>query len=373
MAQGNLEDSLATLLFLDAPPDSLAFSVDGVEGKAGSRFTGFAGFPVGCHFLSFHDVKSMATPFPSMLFWVEEGNDSINIGDNSNINDSISSNTNINACSNAIGKRLLIFKWNAKEETFARNRIPDTLDEKAIGERLASYSQGLMPFGPFMQQEPGSLQTWKALTSFVTKSILQRLDSIFIPINNGTAPDTAVDGTFDSLIGRLTKIPSVKAFAKERLLGPAEISRLAMDQSAIVEGLGGDPEELLGELQVAFVIFRWAGDWEAFDHWLAIVRLLCNSEQAIPRIPDLFKQFLVAIQTQLLVISSERDAELFGTLITDPLLPKLLSRFTNNCKAVPDLAEAVEQFSEAMNVFGWTFSACDTDNEDEDEAPTIVE
>lgn len=64
-----------------------------------------------------------------------------------------------------------------------------------------------------------------------------------------------------------------------------EITRINFDKSFILYNLLSqdfpNPEDLLGELQFAFIAFVFGDSLESFEQWKRILILICNCEDAL--------------------------------------------------------------------------------------------
>jgi len=90
-----------------------------------------------------------------------------------------------------------------------------------------------------------------------------------------------------------TKIPRVIVSKGASL---TDITRLHMDKSAILDHLitqdfKQDPQEILGEMQFAFIAFFIGQSLESFEQWKALVILFSSCTTAIETHPQLFEQY----------------------------------------------------------------------------------
>jgi A1 cistron-splicing factor AAR2 len=104
---------------------------------------------------------------------------------------------------------------------------------------------------------------------------------------------------------------------KKKGASPEETTRLHMDRSPQLDSLisrefGGQELSVLGELQIAYVAFLLGQNFDAFDQWKALLRLLCGCEQAVLNRPDLYAELLRTFFAQL----SQAPSDLFSSDLT---------------------------------------------------------
>lgn len=86
------------------------------------------------------------------------------------------------------------------------------------------------------------------------------------------------------------------------LLSPSALGSNAMDFSEIVRSTFRElekPEDLLGELQFAFVCFLMGHLYEGFEHWKRLVHLLCSCSKALVDFEDFYMKFMMTLHFQL--------------------------------------------------------------------------
>jgi A1 cistron-splicing factor AAR2 len=123
---------------------------------------------------------------------------------------------------------------------------------------------------------------------------------------------------------QFTKVNNIKSNSSN----PSEITKHSIDLSNKLESFIGEQQRtkccsdannkeaendnVLGELQFAFVCFLIGNSYDAFEQWKLMVNLLCNSETAIRSRPGLFLNFLNALYFQL----NEMPADFFTDITT---------------------------------------------------------
>ncbi|XP_034761256.1 protein AAR2 homolog [Acipenser ruthenus] len=155
---------------------------------------------------------------------------------------------------------------------------------------------------------------------------------------------------------------------------PAQITRCSMDlsyalQCVIDRYYKQDPQQILGELQFAFVSFLIGNVYESFEHWQKLVNLLCRSEEAMQRHLSLYLNLISVLYHQL----GEIPPDFFVDIVSkDNFLTSTLQEFFSFA-AGPDvdatLRKRAEKFkSHLTKKFRWDFEP-----DPEECAPVVVE
>jgi len=175
-----------------------------------------------------------------------------------------------------------------------------------------------------------------------------------------------------------TTIPDIRKLARG-INSASDITSIAMDKSCILHRLiqkeySGDEYLILGEMQFAFLCFLLGQSYEGFIQWKAIVHLLCTSESALNSLPALYSNFITALYYQLkqapddffLDPLSENNflsydlRYLFESLLDTTLNEQLLNKGNKFRKLVEKR-------------FGFSFTAIDQLDSNNEDAPIIVE
>eukprot|EP01034_Spumella_vulgaris_P021741 gene21741-27795_t len=85
---------------------------------------------------------------------------------------------------------------------------------------------------------------------------------------------------------------------------PAKLTSMMMDKSQLLEHLiasvyGGKYENLLGELQLSFMLFMLLYSYPALQHWKSLVNAICSSEAFLTRHVDVTAAFMKVFYSQL--------------------------------------------------------------------------
>ena len=128
------------------------------------------------------------------------------------------------------------------------------------------------------------------------------------PTPTPTPNPTPTRGVFDVVpyFPGLARQPTFRDVASRAPRGasPSEVSLLGSDPSRrlrrAIEMCGGDWRELVGESQVAFVLFLMLGSMSAFEHWKAVTHMVCEATlDACGSNLDFYGDFAVALLRQL--------------------------------------------------------------------------
>merc|ERR1740121_2345603 len=98
---------------------------------------------------------------------------------------------------------------------------------------------------------------------------------------------------------------------------PAETTSHHLDRTAQLEQMitreyAGCEMNILGELQLAYIAFILGQNYDGFEQWRELLRLLCSCEASVLVRPDLFAELCRAFFAQL----SQAPSDLFGDDLT---------------------------------------------------------
>jgi len=232
-------------------------------------------------------------------------------------------------------------------------------------------------------------ETWKKLTSFITKETVKRVT----PLCQRISPSTQVDCTAElekkerKRLGIQDNNDDILNYVKIRFANipeqkfpdgakPHEITKCSMDYSFALESMlqkldGSDAEkELLAEIQFAFVCFMLGQVFDAFEHWKTLIRLICKCDDALNRRPTFFINFLEMIEIQI----REIPEDFFVDIVAEQNF--LVQTFQILFSTVRDsealnrrLVQKVKGLKELLTMtFNWDF-----DFEDDEDLPVVVE
>ncbi|KAL2317240.1 hypothetical protein Fmac_031116 [Flemingia macrophylla] len=253
-----------TLLFLDVPQYTMMFSV-------GPAFKGIKMIPPGTHFVYYSSSSRDGKEFsPIIGFFIDAG-----------------------------PSEVIVRKWDQQEERLVK--VSDEEEER--------YSQAVKNLEFDRQLGPYNLshyEDWKRLSSFITKSVIERLEpiggEITVECENEIVRNTAKTPMEEALKKQLeignaaasvgksrgkvcyyTPIPRV---VKCKGISGHELTSLNLDKTQLLETLlskdyGGSEDALLGELQFSFIGFLMGQSLEAFIQWKSLVSLFFGCTEAL--------------------------------------------------------------------------------------------
>lgn len=354
------------ILFICDAPSSLDFGIDCMSYETGPKFRGVSLIPPGLHFVYYSTGLGSRQGF---FFFCEHN-------------------------------ELIVRSWDtANEEITAANVLSeDTFNELSFSIQQGHLNHQLGPY-PFAQHN-----TWVNLTSKISMSVLQRTEctpgNIIIP---GSAEDmestpgssatmTALKPYFPGLgrIARFSDIKSVETMLTESLNKISERTReltsLNMDKSRILKELvttyfDQNWNDLLGETQLAFLLFLLLFSHPALVYWKSVVHLISCSENAMKCESNFTRVFLKCLHSQLNFSPTDFfDIELSRDNFLRPTLSALFSSLSGNDVPVP-LPEYIRRlFKFVTKKFNlYDRNSCEISNQGDDsynlvddEMPNIV-
>ncbi|XP_065322520.1 protein AAR2 homolog [Gordionus sp. m RMFG-2023] len=362
----NLINALATncgcILILDLPIGT-TFGIDINCWNTDTKFKGIKLIPPGLHFIFTNSNDSHGnSSFRSGFFhWFES-------------------------------KDIQIKQWCKNSEVLLDNELSH---EEALKYKsnILSFDQDLAPY-PY-----DSFKKWTSLTNYITKDILNKLNSKiisscpdyttkkFISSKKGTIkelvttqnndnehnsyksinlpkiqPDNDIKNIDDLLNIKpeytisYTTIPKRLLYPKNS--NPSDITKHNLDTSYTLQSLIIPQEnednlklghELLGEIQFSFICFIYGHHFESFDQWKKLVLLLCNSETAIRSIR--YTNLYIGLISVLYYHIQEIPADFFIDIIEDPsqnFLINTLNRLFNSI-SLPSLSDEDEGRKKLVN------------------------
>ncbi|OWZ13435.1 hypothetical protein PHMEG_00013239 [Phytophthora megakarya] len=278
------------LVCLDVP-SATEFGVDYEVFRTGPKFQGVKFLPLGIHFVLFRSREQ------------EHG---------------IRQGFFVNVERHA---QVIVREWSLENEELGPPRPGlnvDNLERAVLSFQLDS---GL---GPYPKQH---LKTWQRLSSFISATVLQ-FGAILLPgdarcgvefgaiLLPGDAVEEAATSTKtqEGVVPYFPDLPRTVRFTtlqKTRTDLSAE-ARTAyhFDRSERLEELietefGGEWKELVGELQLSFLVFLQLSSLAALEQWKQFIALMCSCERALSSQVALFLAFIKLLRTQLEQISED--------------------------------------------------------------------
>ncbi|XP_059886842.1 protein AAR2 homolog isoform X2 [Delphinus delphis] len=319
MAAMQMDPELAKHLFFEGAtvvilnmPKGTEFGIDYNSWEVGPKFRGVKMIPPGIHFLHYSSVDK-ANPRevgPRMGFFL------------------------------SLQQRgLKVLRWDAVQEEVDLSPAPEAVVE-AMRANLQELDQFLGPY-PY-----ATLKKWISLTNFISEATVEKLqpESRQICAFSDVLPVLSMKYTKDrveqnlprcgteckSYQEGLARLPEMKPRPGTEIrfselptqmfpagATPAEITRHSMDLSYALETVLSkqfpqSPQDVLGELQFAFVCFLLGNVYEAFEHWKQLLNLLCRSEEAMVKHHTLYVNLISILYHQL----GEIPADFFVDIVS---------------------------------------------------------
>lgn len=305
---------------------------------------------------------------------------------------------------------VVILRWDTRTE--ALSPMVATAEEL---ERLTSAVRNMEHDASLAPYPLAIAEQWRGLTSHLSESVLRRAR---IPPGTPTEPGGIDDAELEREIERIRKRgeplaqgPTARPAARpaEPSAGGAEdallpraaefvaldprrsgvglsgaaLSRFHLDRSEWLEKLlateyseGGGAAEagLLGELQLAFVLFLRLASLRALEQWKGLLHLLCSCEAALRSRPRLYCELLPILRAQLALAPEDlfEDAQ-----SEDNFLRQLLARLAENTLDGADLdgalaAELGRLWTFVRERFGLSVEALRAAALEDDDEPMVV-
>jgi A1 cistron-splicing factor AAR2 len=211
---------------------------------------------------------------------------------------------------------IIVTSWNPANEEISFK--PLITDEAVDGLRRAVLAGELnRNLGPYPISSHG---TWVNLSNFISDSVLHRAG---VPVGRLIYPGEAED-----MATGIPKLDSIKPYfpdlatqarlsaademelklleelAAKKDTSPADISKMRMDKSVVVANLvssyfNGSYNDLLGEIQLSFLLFMLLYSEPALKHWKKTVNLICSCEDLVFKKTQFFSAFLRVLYEQL--------------------------------------------------------------------------
>ena len=285
------------------------FGLDFISMTVAPPFQGMKLIPYGFHYLRLgtpiHDPYGRhASPLKSFFFLIQ----------------------------NSLEQQVLLFKYLEATEEWQFVSTPSKRD--AIREKYQVLDPVLAPFHFY---ETEKLKDWSFQSQFITKFSLSRcfrtnpLLSEDFPVvqfssmtsshyssskkysSSSTKVEELVLDTQDSF--QFTDV-SMKRFIKESR--PKLSAESCLDTSSALtlflkQDYLSDPLELLGDLQIAWLILIYGQNLEGLDHWCAIVQLLCNAHNYLSKNRTLYLHLIQILDVQIRQIPQD-----LATSVIDP-------------------------------------------------------
>lgn len=292
-------------------------------------------------------------------------------------------------------QEIIIREWNGTTEELAvRTKGDEAMEKQRIRENLKDLDLYLAPY------DYSTMTKWKALSEFLSESVIKRLSpengiirncvdllscpdedrprgngvGIMSPVTRRIKQTSTFDE--DDLLPDLKPIPGTASnYTKlpdrfPKTATPAEVSKHHLDSIAAVEellSLFESSDELLGEIQFAFVCYFSGGSVDGLAHWRKMLVLLAHSESATQKYTAFYRKYLKVLMAQLPELPEEMMTPgPFNTVYQDT------RRLLTNCSSTGGFSGEVEQMQKKLRrAMMWEFE--DLLEEDPEDLPVIVE
>ncbi|XP_027203158.2 protein AAR2 homolog [Dermatophagoides pteronyssinus] len=384
-----LVENYATLI-VDQFPEGSEFGIDLFINYTGKNFLGLKMIPPGLHFVHFSLVNNQTRSVAPRIGFFHYFQ----------------------------SKEFYSVRWNSQQEDIdfnvhsdeQRKRFQENFNQGYLDNQLGAY-------------QFDSYQTWVTLTDFITESLFLKMNPecgkiysasnlVYKTLNTtATTTDTAnsesiesknhrhcpVDhqGLPDMIISpecaiRFPSAPLPKHFLYPEGSRPTEITEHSLDSSYTLEFLIREKHQtnqfdLFGELQFAFIVFLFGHQYESFEHWEQLIRVICSCRKALIEKLEFFLTFIRVLYFELKQI----DQQIFADIVTNEnRIYYSLQTFFLNIHSMknmiqPNLLERVENFRKFLSkTLRWNFGKQNNNQEDlqddddenipEDEKPVVV-
>jgi hypothetical protein len=359
-----LSEEGAFFMLIDFPLGS-SIGIDMNEYTVGEKFLGFKMIPKGLHFINYScaSSKDMNQKAPrSGFFYTFKP------------------------------QEVVIKKWDAVNEDISEERLSDEDIKRYESNRFGSLDSYLAPY-PFEEYH-----RWTSLIDYITPHLVSKLNPklgtirsvpVLLPLKypqdkiseTKSANSASTARNLDDLLPKMeaesnsvinfTCIPKVR-YPKGS--NPCQITKHSIDSTYILESVliqdGDDYESFLGEFQFSFVTFLIGQVYESFEQWKTLLRIICTSDEALEKHPQLYLNFIRVIHFQL----KEVPADVFVDILEkNNFLTHNLREFFYNVNSNRNIDQKLLQRASKfkLNVtkkFKWDF-----DLEPDDECPIIVQ
>ncbi|XP_064402615.1 protein AAR2 homolog [Halichondria panicea] len=367
----------ATLVILDVPQGT-EFGIDYNSWTVGPKFKGVKMIPPGFHFV-FYSVVSKdkkASPRTGFLHFFKQ-------------------------------KELVVRRWDKSLEVISSEGIlSEDEDRLRISLMDLDSSLGAYPYE--------SLKKWVSLSNYVTEEIVATVrphngcvssvtqvrsddvhseklqkestqesssEQLFAGVGYFTAE--SINSTDSQSTPQCTLQAEPDSVLRFHLVStkypkdstPAQISHHCMDFSFTLEEMlkryFTSEDELLGELQLAFLCFLQGQVYDAFEHWKSLVQLLCSCEEAMKCHPKFFSNLISVLHFQLKEIPKDFFVDIVSrkNFLTTTLQIFFSILEASNGSLDASLVKKGLKFQDSLNKqFKWDFSV-----EPDEYAPTVVD
>jgi A1 cistron-splicing factor AAR2 len=239
-------------LVLLGAPEGLSITVDFNSWTTGPLFKGLKNIPPGIHYIT----TNLDQVFGRSGFFVDSTND------------------------------LTIWQWSDDSARFQQVTDQDQLSRVKMA--MHEIELGLGPYTNDLYE------SWKMHSNYLSIKLLQKI----IPGNLTDLSSTSrLSDVADSRIQKDHTVHFTEIDLKHSF--PVGIqgelrSKYSMDKSWLLMKLISESsaEEILGEMQLAFLMFILGQFYDGYEQWKILIHLICNSEESLEKDSGFFLQFI---------------------------------------------------------------------------------
>uniref|UniRef100_K3W8B9 AAR2 splicing factor homolog n=1 Tax=Globisporangium ultimum (strain ATCC 200006 / CBS 805.95 / DAOM BR144) TaxID=431595 RepID=K3W8B9_GLOUD len=270
--------------------------------------------------------------------------------------------------------QVIVREWSAEKEELAMPRPGLNLEHLELLSFQLDSGLGVYPKQHY--------KIWHRMTKYISNSrcgvelgaLILPGDSDMLSSDGDAAKRNESVAPFFPDLPRTVRFTSLLKRKNELQLSAVERTQYYFDRSTMLEELlasdfGNRWEELVGEFQLAFVVFLQLSSLAALEQWKQFIVMLCSCDRALHTHTSLFAAFLKLLHTHLKQIPEDFfDDE---TTSANFLRPCLASFFEvlDDVDAPQQLQTPTRQLQQLVQTrFGITLSSFDA----EEFAPVVV-
>lgn len=346
-----------TLVILEMPKGA-EFGIDMKIYSVGEKFRGICDIPLGLHFVTFGTGAGLRQGFFMKI--TSPG-------------------------------QVIVKSWDPANEEFVEKGTG--LPEGSMTNLLEALKRGALTpnLGPYPEEQAA---LWRNLSNAITDSVLRHcgleLETRVLPgdwdeeVLEAQQKQQREGGAvvpFFAEAGRTARFVDMLTDRRgaESGLQAQELTQYNLDQSArlgrlLSSAYQGDWKLLLGEFQLAFMMFLSIYSMSGLKHWKEVVACLCGCQEALRDRSELFVAFVRVLFTQVKMISEDFfEDEISKEAFLKPAFVSLVRNVREEWGVSDELREHVDRFARLMEK---RFKGLSFDQEieavEEDEAPTVV-
>lgn len=285
-------------------------------------------------------------------------------------------------------KETLIKIFDQSSEDFSTEQLSNDIINQYRIENLPYFDQYLGPY-PFEEYKK-----WISLTDLISEEVVKRVNSDsklirsvsaiipkeFVSHKNKMECDVSkndlndLDFKIDPKYKlKFIDIEQLKAYPTNST--PDQITSHKIDNSFLLEQIiniyDKNENQVLGELQITFIVFFLGQNYEAFEQWKKLFQLICKSSSAMKNRAEFFINFIRVIYYQLKEVPSETFVDILenNNFLLSCCRDFFLNIYNQTDQLDSNLIRKCKQLQEHLTKqYEWEF-----DVEPDDEAPVVVD